>query len=109
MRIPITGTALLLIVTPALPAFADAEGYGRYHHMGEGWMGGGWIAGTLMMILFFAGLAALVVLVIRALKNDQGPGSANHRQSAREILEERFARGEIDRAEFEERRSVLGG
>jgi putative membrane protein len=78
--------------------------------MGDwGW---GWgIFGMLMMTVFWGGLILLVVYAIRgsASRGDQGTGThSRHRDSALTILEERYARGEIDRDEFEERRRTLG-
>jgi len=73
---------------------------------GHGW--GGWVFGTLMMLLLWGGLVALVVFAIRGWGGSQGGDSGRPRvQDARAILEERFARGEISREEFEERRGVL--
>jgi putative membrane protein len=68
------------------------------------------IFGPLFMILVFAGLIAVVVLLVRWLG---GPWQAPPRETppARtplDILKERFARGEIDKEEFEGRRRVLG-
>lgn len=60
----------------------------------------------LLWLLFLAVLIAGVVLLVRALSergSAEGSGS-----SALRILEERFARGEIDREEFEEKRRTLG-
>ncbi|MHA1568543.1 MAG: SHOCT domain-containing protein, partial [Alphaproteobacteria bacterium] len=58
-----------------------------------------------IMMLVFIGLAATVVVVIaRWLWPGERSGG---RSGALEILEERFARGEIDAAEFEERRRAL--
>ena len=73
---------------------------------GLGW----WVFGTLMMLVFWGGLAALVILAIRGWGGRRGddaekPGGS----AARFILEERFARGEISREEFEERRRILEG
>ena len=73
---------------------------------GDGW---GWIAGGLMMLVFWGGLVALVVFLVRS----SGSGSSRQENkrsapNAREILEERFARGEISEDEFETRRRVLG-
>ena len=50
-----------------------------------------------------------IVLVVRALRSPprRGTEAAPQRATALEILEERFARGEIDRQEFEERRRSL--
>jgi putative membrane protein len=55
--------------------------------------------GPVMMLLFVAACAAVVYLVMRS--------SQAHGGHAMEILEERYARGEIDQAEFEERRRLL--
>lgn len=75
------------------------------------WHGGwyGWFMGPLMMIVFLAVAVAVVVLLIRWLG---GPVHGNAspvppRKTALDILEERFARGEIDKEEFEERRRLL--
>lgn len=68
---------------------------------------GGWWGGLVMlaaMILFWGGLIWVVIYAIRGFARPENP---RHRISAIEILEERFARGEIDRDEFEERRRVL--
>ena len=71
------------------------------------WFGGGWMA--LWMLLFWAGVILVVVWGVRAVSGEsRGPGRSDQ-SSALQILEERFARGEIDRDEFEERRSVLKG
>ena len=82
------------------------QGYGP--HM---WNGGLWmIAGPLMMIVFIAAIVAVVILMVRWL-GGSGHGTAPHPPPGRtslDILKERFARGEIDKEEFEERRRVLG-
>ena len=58
--------------------------------------------GRVMWRLFAVLLVAGVVVLVRAL-TDRGAGTGSKGSSAMEILEERFARGEIDREEFEER------
>ncbi len=72
---------------------------------GEGcYMGGaGW--GWVFLILLLAGIAAVVVALVRlrtAGRGEQSPGAAG-RPSARQILDERFARGEIDAEEYRQR------
>ncbi len=86
-------------------AWADAAGEGahEYGHM----MGGGWIFGPIMMILFVALIVAVVVLVVRWLGGAGGGGAGARPKAAQDILEERFARGEIDKEEFEQRRQAL--
>lgn len=62
---------------------------------------------TASMLIFWGALLWAGVVAVRVLTHsDQRQGV--DRSSARRLLEERFARGEIDRQEFEERRSVLG-
>jgi putative membrane protein len=73
---------------------------------GYGW--GGWVFGALIMLLFWGGLVALVIFAIRGWGGSQRGNSGQPRaQDARAILEKRFARGEISKDEFEERRGVL--
>ncbi len=87
-----------------MPAVADAaEHFQRHGHMGRGW--GFMIFGSLMMGLVVAALVAIVVVVDRWI-GGQGHAAALH--GPLDILKKRFARGEIDAAEFEERRRVLG-
>lgn len=97
----------LLVSNPVLAQQEQGPYYG--HHMwGGGWHG--WFLGPIMMIVFIAIAAAVVVLVVRWL-GGAGHGSALHSPPGRtplDILKERFARGEIDKEEFEERRRVLG-
>ena len=84
----------------------DADFYGP-HMMWGGWYG--MFFGPLMMIIFIAVVVVLVVLAVRWVGG--GHGSSHPSPPARtplDILKERFARGEIDKEEFEERRRVLG-
>ena len=102
-------TTLLAALGMAAPAWAQQGGapYGP----GMMWPGewyGMMFLGPLMMLLF---IAAIVVVVILAFRWLAGSGGAVHRtpqSKALDILKERFARGEIDPAEVEERRRALG-
>ena len=74
-----------------------------WYHDGGGW--GGWILMSLAMVAFWA----LVVFAVLAIfRGDQPSDDAtpDHR-APMEILEERFARGEINEDEYHARRSVL--
>ena len=109
MRCFFRSTATLLGLLGASSA-AWAQQQGPYYgsHM---WNGGGWMFfGPLMMIVVIAAVVAVVVLMVRWL-GGPGYGTAPHPSPGRpalDILRERFARGEIDKEEFEERRRVLG-
>lgn len=90
-------------------AMAQGSPPGRYGHMM--WNGGWahWIMGPFMMILFVGLLVFGVVAVIRWLGPHEQRGRYAGGSSARAILEERFARGEIDEKEFSERKRALEG
>ena len=117
MRKALTQTVAALSFLPG-PALAQASSdadryYGWGPHM-MGW-GGGWpgmIFGPLFMILLLAILVAAVVSLVRWLGGPwQGtypPHQLPPSRTPLDILKERFARGEIDKAEFEDRRRVLG-
>jgi len=63
----------------------------------------------LWPIAVIGGIAALVMLLIRNGRTETQPNwrPDSRRQSPFEILSERFARGEIDRQEYEERKGFL--
>jgi putative membrane protein len=69
------------------------------------------ILGPFFMILVFALVIAVVILLVRWLGGPLQAPTPHHPPSFRtplDILKERFARGEIDKEEYEERRRVLG-
>ena len=73
------------------------------------WGGGAWFMGPVMMLFFFAIVVVLVVLLVRWLWPGHAAGSSGaNAKSALTILEERYARGEIDKEEFEEKKRVIG-
>ena len=76
-----------------------------------GWYGGGMgIVSWLFMGAFWLALLALIVwLVVRLLPSAQRPAPGLNPQSPEEILDERFARGEIDADEYRARQEVLRG
>ncbi|HYD76387.1 SHOCT domain-containing protein [Ramlibacter sp.] len=67
-----------------------------------GWDGGwGWFG--LMHLVWWVLLLAGAIVLVRALLR----GGKPRQDSALQILRERFARGEIDAAEFDQRRQQL--
>jgi putative membrane protein len=65
--------------------------------------------GSIMMVVFWGGIIVLVVLAVRWLGSGAAglTAAAPAKKTALEILEERFARGEIDKEEYQERRRLL--
>ena len=102
--------ALLAMLVASSPAWAQQESGPYYGHGLHMWDGGPWMfIGPLMMIVFLAAIVAGVVLMVRWL-GMPGHGTGQHPSPGRtpfDILKERFARGEIDKEEYEERRRIL--
>lgn len=81
------------------------HGFGHDHFFGPD--GGllGFFFGLLMMLLWAGFWIFVIVLVVRLLRRSSHEHGAT--PSALHVLEERYARGEISREEFAERRAVL--
>lgn len=92
------------VIAVSTAASALADGGGQYHN--HGMMGGNWFLGPIMMLLFIGLIIAAIVLTVRFLGIDSSNRSSNN---ALDILKDRFAKGEIDKDEFEERKRILGG
>jgi putative membrane protein len=73
--------------------------------MPYGWHEGSW--GILWMVASWVVIVVLVWVIARAIRPEAG--SADRRRDPKEILQERFARGEIDEAEYRSRLNVLEG
>jgi putative membrane protein len=68
---------------------------------GLGWM---YLIGPIFMILFWA---AIILLIIWLYKQIKGPQEVARTESALDVLKKRYAKGEIDKKEFEEKKKDL--
>jgi putative membrane protein len=89
---------------------SEWSGYGW--HMGPGMMGwgygmGGW--GIIITIAFWVALAVGIIFLIRWLlvSTNIGTHRAKSEDSALEILKRRYARGEINKEEFLQKKKDL--
>ncbi|MHA1564394.1 MAG: SHOCT domain-containing protein [Alphaproteobacteria bacterium] len=100
--------AALFLLSNIVPAAAQGPEVGFHpHHFG----GAGYFIGPIMMILMVAVIVGIVLLAVRGFSGSARTSAPPHAPSGRtpiDILQERFARGEIDKDEFEERRRILG-
>ncbi len=84
-----------------------------------GWDGGGigWPGMIMMMVFWIAVLVGIVALVVWLLRQAQGraanagpgPEGPAAGETPLDILKKRYARGEIDKTEFEEKKKDITG
>ena len=72
-----------------------------------GWGAGQWVVMSLMMLVFWGGLIALVVWLFRTNRSESPAPPAPPARTPDQMLDERFAKGEIDEEEFTRRRELL--
>ena len=83
--------------------------------MGYGWEGGGWGWGAwvfmaVMMVLFWSAIITGAVMIVRYSRDRHHfppPTAKDDSDPAIRVLDERFARGEIDEDEYTRRRDLL--
>jgi putative membrane protein len=97
------------------PLTAARAQQGRYYgwDMGPGMMGGwgtGWFGGIFMIVFWILILVGLVFLIRWLIQATSKAGSGGRSGSrAIDILKERYARGEIDKAQFDDMKRDLEG
>jgi len=103
---------LLLFLAYDGKAFAQQGGYGGYH-MGPGMLsewGMGWFGGIFMIIfwvLIIVGAVFLIKWLVQSTKGHSSPDRTDTSSRALDILKERYASGEINKQEFEEKKKDL--
>ncbi len=104
-RATVSSLPLQLLMT--VPALADTGGERTgFWHMNDWSWGHMMFGGSLMMILFWGAIILIAFLIFSRVR----PGRDNPprpSKTPREILEERFASGEIDEEEFDRRRRKI--
>jgi putative membrane protein len=89
-----------MTIMTALATLADDGDHMMWGHDGGGWM---WLWATIMMLAVVAAVGVVVWLVVRSTRQPE-PRSGDR---AREILAERYARGELSTEEYHERLDAL--
>jgi putative membrane protein len=89
-----------------------AQGRGYEWGMGPGMMGGGygvgWFGPLIMIAFWIAIIVGIVVLIRWLVISTRSTGQMTyHEDSALEILKKRYAQGEINKEEFEEKKRDL--
>ncbi len=83
--------------------------YNGYGGWGENMMSG--FGGGLMMLFFWILFIALIIWIVRGFGGrnccSHHSGSNHSGSNALEILKERYAKGEIDKREFEEKKKDM--
>ena len=100
--------ALSAVVASAVPAVAQPYGHG--YGMG-GWGGGYWPLGMFVWPVILVALVLLVIWAVRSMSapHHHVPPPEPRRSTGLDVLEERYARGEIGRDEYLQKKADIGG
>lgn len=83
---------------------------GWVDYMGSGYMAwGGWMAMTIGMVAFWGLVIFAVVAIFRRDVNGTPSNPQPSERNPQQLLDERFARGEIDADEYHARQEALRG
>ena len=72
----------------------------------NGWSAGGWVLMALLMIVFWSLVIGGVIWLLRNSSRPPQPPALGQ-PVAQQILDERFARGELTEVEYRHRRELL--
>lgn len=104
------------ILTLVYPLFWGSRAFAHWGEsggwgMGPGMMGGwgmGWLGMIIMIVFWVLVIVGLVLLIRWLIQTTRGDREVYRRgSSALEILKERYAKGEIDKEEFEKMKRDL--
>lgn len=70
--------------------------------------GWGWLLMSLGMVAFWTLMAVVVFALFRGTRDGRRTPPVDDGTDARRVLDERFARGEIDESDYRVRRELLG-
>ena len=102
MKIKLVGLNAMQLVFPALALAHD----GRWAEMMGGRYGMAWPM-MIFMLLFWGVVLAGIIVLIRWIFFKGGHGVTLITETALDILKKRYAKGEIDKEEFAEKKRVL--
>ncbi len=100
----------VLIILPLVLGLISGGQNGGWGMMGPGMMGGfGWMWLMPIFFIIFWGLVIWgIVALVRGLSGSRSSDSSSSRpDSALEVLKKRYARGEINKEEYEEKKKDL--
>jgi putative membrane protein len=79
-----------------------ADSWGMHGDVGAGWM----VVMMFLMVLFWA---ALIFGIVWLIRRPNGPWWGGRRETSSEILDRRFAEGEISAEDYAQRKEVISG
>ena len=113
LRTPlIIGGIIVAVLIVSILVFGLISGWqvGGWGMMGPGMMGGfgwWWLMPILMVLFLILGIWAVVALVRGVSQPSDSDSGSSRPDSALEVLRKRYARGEISKEEYEEKKKDL--